>query len=330
MKTFSCAKGVLVVIAFSLSALLHAQKLKKKKKGEFKIMQFTDMHYSKGNPKSDTTLILIPKMLDAERPDLVIFSGDIVTGSIEGWSDVTKFVIEREIPFAVTLGNHDHENGATREEISHLVTSFPYNVNSLNNMGGRVLNDVLQVYNSKKDLNVAALIYCFDSGAYSTIDGVGGYGWITTEQIDWYKKQSLHYTIQNNFKPLPALAYFHIPLPEYKTAFDDDKNTRFGVRLEDECPSELNSGMFLAMKEMKDVMGTFVGHDHVNDYIVNYYDIALAYGHFSGWTSTYTPKPVINGVRVVLLKEDKREFDTWLHLLDGTTKYKVTYPTDFK
>ena len=102
------------------------------------------------------------------------------------------------------------------------------------------------------------------------------------------------------------------------------------MRLEDECPSELNSGMFLAMKEMKDVMGTFVGHDHVNDYIVNYYDIALAYGHFSGWTSTYTPKPVINGVRVVTLKEDKREFDTWLHLLDGTTKYKVTYPTDFK
>ena len=68
----------------------------------------------------------------------------------------------------------------------------------------------------------------------------------------------------------------------------------------------------------------------MNDYIVNYYDIALAYGQFSGWTSTYTPKPVINGVRVVLLKEDKREFDTWLHLLDGTTKYKVTYPTDFK
>ena len=174
MKTFSCRRSVLVVIIFSFSVLLQAQKLSFNENGEFKIMQFTDMHYSKGNPKSDTTLILIPKMLDAENPDLVIFSGDIVTGSIEGWSDITKFVIEREIPFAVTLGNHDHENGATREEISHLVTSLPYNVNTHNNMGGRVLNDVLPIYNSKKDLNVAALIYCFDSGAYSTIDGVGG------------------------------------------------------------------------------------------------------------------------------------------------------------
>ena len=330
MNTLNKTRAIIVIICISLSALLQAQKLSFNEMGEFKIMQFTDMHYSKDNPKSDTTLILIPKVLDAEKPDLVIFTGDIPIGSVEGWHDLTKFVIDRKIPFAITLGNHDHENGVTREEIAQIATSFPYNVNTINNLGGRVLNDVIPIYNNKKNLNVAALIYCFDSGAYSSIDGVGGYGWITTEQIEWYKKQSLHYTKQNNFKPLPALAYFHIPLPEYRTAFNNEKNIRYGVRQEDECPSELNSGMFLAMREMKDVMGTFVGHEHVNDYIVNYYDIALTYGHFSGWTTTYTPNPVINGVRVVLLKEDKREFDTWLHLLDGTIKYKVTYPTDFK
>lgn len=330
MNNLNNAKALIVIIAISFSTLLQAQKLSFNEKGEFKIMQFTDMHYSKGNPKSDTTLILIPKMLDEEKPDLVIFTGDIVTGQVDGWDDITKFAIDRKIPFAITLGNHDHENGVTREEVAEKVISYPYNVNTINNIGGRVLNDAIPVYNHEKDLNVGALIYCFDSGAYSTIDGVSGYGWITTEQIEWYKKQSLRYTIKNNFEPLPALAYFHIPLPEYRTAFDNEKNIRYGVREEDECPSELNSGMFLAMREMKDVMGTFVGHDHVNDYIVKYHDIALAYGHFSGWTSTYTPKPVINGVRIVLLKEDQREFDTWLHLLDGTIKYKVTYPTDFK
>lgn len=330
MKTYNFTRAILIIISISLSNLLQAQKLTFNQNGEFKIMQFTDMHYSKGNAKSDTTLILIPKVLDAEKPDLVVFSGDIVTGTVEGWDDITKFVIERGIPFAVTLGNHDHENGVSREELANRITSYKFNVNTINNIGGRVLNDVIPVYNHKHNLNVAALIYCFDSGAYSSVDGVGGYAWITNEQIEWYKKQSLQYTIKNNFKPLPALAYFHIPLPEYRTAFDDEKNIRYGVRKEDECPSELNSGMFLAMKEMQDVMGTFVGHDHVNDYIVDYYNIALAYGHFSGWTTTYTPKPVMNGVRVVLLKEDKREFDTWLHQLDGTIKYKVTFPADFK
>lgn len=330
MKYFTLKKVILFYIAVTLNFTLNAQKLSFSKKGEFKIVQFTDMHYAKGNPKSDTTLQLIPKVLDAEKPNLVVFTGDIVTGTINGWDDITKFVIEREIPFSVTLGNHDHEHGVTREEIAEKITSYPYNVNTINNIGGRVLNDAIPVYSSDKHLKVGALIYCFDSGAYSTIDGVNGYGWITTEQIEWYKKQSMHYRVQNNFKPLPALAYFHIPLPEYKTAFDDEKNVRFGERNEDECPADLNSGMFLAMREMGDVMATFVGHEHVNDYIVDYYDIALAYGHFSGWTTTYTPKPVINGVRVVVLKENKREFETWLHQLNGAIKQKVTYPTDFK
>lgn len=320
---------VLALLFLAMSLSLHAQKLSFNKEGELKIVQFTDMHYEKGNPKSDTTLLLIPKVLDAEKPDLVVFTGDIVTGPLEGWDDVTNFVIEREIPFAVTLGNHDHEHGYTREEIAERVTAYPYNINTINNIGGRVLNDAIPVYNSDRHLDVGALIYTIDSGAYSTIEGVGGWGWITSDLIEWYKEQSMHYTVQNNFKPLPALAYFHIPLPEYRIAFNDEKNKRFGERLEDECPSELNSGMFLAMKEMRDVMATFVGHDHVNDYMVDYYGIALAYGHFSGWTTTYTPKPAMNGARVVVLKENERAFDSWLHQLDGTIKYKVTYPTDF-
>ena len=318
--------SLLSVVAFTGNA----QKLSFKKDGTFKIVQFTDTHYKHGDPKSDTTLMLIPRILDAEKPDMVIFTGDIVTGKPvrEGWDAITQFVIDRKIPFAVTLGNHDHEQGVTREEIADFVTAYPFNMNSLSEVSpGRVMDNVIPVYGSEKPLKETALIYCFDTGAYSSIEGVGGYDWMTNDQIDWYRKQSLHYTLKNNHQPLPALAYFHIALPEYRLAFNDEKNIRYGERREDECPPELNTGMFFTMKQMGDVMGTFVGHDHVNDYIVNYHGIALAFGHFSGWKTTYTPE--INGARVVVLKEGKREFDTWLHQLDGTIKYKVTYPAEF-
>lgn len=317
---------LLSVIAFSLSA----QKLTFKKDGTFKIIQFTDMHYKHGDPKSDTTLILVPRILDAEKPDMVIFTGDIVTGAVqEGWNDITKFVIDRRIPFAVTLGNHDHEQGVTREEIASIVTAYPFNLNKLSDISSdRVMDNVIPVYGSQRPLKEEALIYCFDSGAYSTLNGLGGYGWFTIRQIEWYREQSLHYTVKNNFQPLPALAYFHIPLPEYTQAFNDEKNVRYGERKEDECSPKLNSGMFFSMREMGDVMGTFVGHDHVNNYIVDYQGIALAYGHFSGWKTTYTPD--INGARVVVLKEGKREFDTWLHRLDETILHKVSYPAEFK
>jgi len=31
----------------------------------------------------------------------------------------------------------------------------------------------------------------------------------------------------------------------------------------------------------------------------------------------------------VVLREGKREFDTWLHLLDGTIRDKVSFPAGF-
>ncbi len=45
---------------------------------------------------------------------------------------------------------------------------------------------------------------------------------------------------------------------------------------------------------------------------------------YTGWKTTYTP--LMNGARVVVLSEGKRQFDTWLHLLDGTIRYKATFP----
>ena len=41
------------------------------------------------------------------------------------------------------------------------------------------------------------------------------------------------------------------------------------------------------MKEMGDIMGIFVGHDHINDYIGKYEDIYLGYGRGTGY-STYS------------------------------------------
>ena len=284
-----------------------------------------------GNPKSDTTLLSFEKILDAEKPDLIIFTGDIVTSEPveKGWNVISKFAGERKIPFAVTFGNHDDEAGVSRSDLAFLVTKYPYNVNKIAGDGLQAnLNNVLSIYGSKQNMKIQSTIYLFDSNAYSTISGVEGYGWITTDAIEWYKNKSLQFPLNNNMRPISSLAFFHIPLPEYSIAFDDDKNIRYGERLEKECSPKLNSGLFLAMKEMGDVLGVFTGHDHLNNYIVDYNNIALAYGCFSGWRTTYVPE--INGARVIVLKEGEREFDTWIHLLDGSIKHNVSYPYDFQ
>ena len=86
---------------------------------------------------------------------------------------------------------------------------------------------------------------------------------------------------------MPALAFFHIPLPEYNEAASDENAILIGTRMEKACAPELNTGMFTAMKEAGDVMGMFVGHDHDNDYAVMWKGILLAYGRFTGGNTEY-------------------------------------------
>ena len=67
----------------------------------------------------------------------------------------------------------------------------------------------------------AAIVYGFDSNKDSSIQQVKGRNWITREQIKWYERMSEDYTKKNGGIPLPSYSFFHIPLPEFKIAYED-------------------------------------------------------------------------------------------------------------
>ena len=94
--------------------------------------------------------------------------------------------------------------------------------------------------------------------------------------------------------------------------------------LENVYAGSINSGMFSSMYEMGDVMGTFVGHDHNNDYIGVYGGIALAYGRSSG-VDTYGD--LVKGGRVIMMYEGQHYFDTWLRSETGEKTDMFYYPS---
>ncbi len=313
-----------IILLLSIAACTwnaHAQKLSFRKDGSFKIAQFTDTHICAEKAESEACIQTINATLANERPDLIVFSGDVVTGkpAAKGWEIVMKPIAQSGIPFCVVLGNHDDEQDITREEIARIVTSYPNNLNTLKN--GQ-LDDLALTIDGASSKETAALIYCMDSHAYSTIDTVKGYGWFTNEQVGRYRKTSAGYTKQNGGKPYPALAFFHIPLPEYKQAFENKKGRQVGQRLEDECAPRINTGMFASFLECGDVLGTFVGHDHNNDYAASLYGITLCYGRFSGGKTTYTD--TLNGSRIIELKEGDYGFSTWIRE-EGTKVVNPSY-----
>lgn len=326
MKRILLYLGILV--GCTLAGKAQQQTLKFNADKKFKIVQFTDVHFIHGNPKSDISLERIKEVVDAEKPDLVIFTGDVIYGkpAEKSLRTVLNLVSERKIPFAVTFGNHDDEQGLTRAQLFDIMKTIPYNLTSTTPGISGVTNFILPLKSSdgQKD---AAVLYCIDSNSYSSLEGVGGYDYIKFDQIDWYRNNSRKFTAQNGGKPLPALAFFHIALPEFNQAASDETAILTGTRKEKACAPQLNSGLFVSMKEMGDVMGVFVGHDHDDDYAVYWKGILLAYGRYTGGDTVYNN--LTNGARVIEMTEGERSFKTWIHLKDGEIVNRVTYPTDF-
>lgn len=325
-------KQLVISILFLLGGLvsINAQQssLKFNKDGKFKIVQFTDVHYIHNNPKSAISIERINEVLDAEKPDLVLFTGDVIYGkpAEEGMRTVLNLAAKRKIPFGVTFGNHDNEQGLSRTQLFDIIKTIPYNLtDSVAGVSG-ASNYILPIKSSDGSKD-ATILYCMDSHSYSQIKGIGGYDYIKFDQIQWYRENSAKYTKQNGGTPIPSLAFFHIALPEYNQAASDETAILVGTRKERACAPQLNSGLFTSMKEMGDIQGVFVGHDHDDDYAVYWKGILLAYGRYTGGDTVYNN--LTNGARVIEMTEGENGFTTWIRLKDNEIINKVNYPSDF-
>ena len=318
-----------LMLICAATAIAQPNALKFNANHKFKIVQFTDIHWKYGNPASDEAGERMAEVLDAEKPDLVVFTGDVIFAkpAREGLDKALEATISRGIPFAVTWGNHDDEQDLSRKELSEHVATKAGNLTSTVEGISGVTNYTLSVKSTdgKRD---AAVLYIFDSNSYSPIKKVKGYDWIKHDQVEWYRQTSKAFTAANDGKPLPALAFFHIPLPEFHEAAQNESAYFVGTRKEKACAPEINTGLAAAMLEAGDVMGVFVGHDHVNDYVVDWRGILLGYGRFTGGATVYHDIPEGNGARIIELTEDSRTIKTWIRIKGGKVINEVNYPAD--
>ncbi len=304
-----------------------AQSLHFDRSGNFKIVQFTDLHYQPRNPRSTAALQCIDAVVKAERPNLVIFTGDnIYSRPADSAMNAILDCIERHnVPYVVLFGNHDEEQGMTNAQLYDIIRARKHNVQPPR--GNNPSPDYVLEIAGSSGAAPAALLYCLDSHSYPKQKRLGTYAWLTSDQVQWYRNQSSAYTAANGGKPLPALSFFHIPVPEFSYAATSEGTVMIGTRMEKSCPPQINTGMFAAMRQGGDVMGIFCGHDHDNDYTALYYDILLGYGRFSGGNTEYNHLP--QGARVIVLHQGQRRFDTWIRTPDGQVQMPTTYPDSY-
>lgn len=290
-------------------------------KGKFKILQFTDIHYTDDSHKDHQTTKLMKQIIEVEKPDFIIATGDTVYGP-----DNTKYLenafgpmIESGVPWSYTFGNHDTEEGEDYDVLFPMINSLPgcvtyHDEDSVHGVG----NHYLEVKNKQGDTKW--VLFGIDTGSYNKFQEVGGYDYIKTEQSRWYQK--VMGELEKIDRYFSALTFMHIALPEYHEVWEME--TCYGEKREGICSPRINSGFFTAMMEAGHTKGVFVGHDHINDYMGDLYGITLAYGRATGY-NTYSQEDYKKGARIIILDESQIDsFETYLHLEDGTIIEKLS------
>ena len=227
--------------------------------------------------------------------------------------------IAMNLPWAAGIGNHDQEGTLSREGVMRHLVGMKNTLSRFNPEGVEI--DGFGNYNlevggvegtllaNKSVLNM----YFLDSGDYSTVPSIPGYGWIKASQEAWFRKTSS--SLQKNYtneeprqkEPAPALAYFHIPLPEF-SSFTASNFT--GVKQEGISSPSINSGFFTTMVEAGDVKAAFIGHDHLNDFCGKLTGIQLCYAGGFGYHA-YGKAGWSRRARVVSVQLEKTGTGEW-------------------
>lgn len=262
-----------------------------RKDGKFKILQVSDAHLSTGvgvcrdaigeGGQTSTrceadprTLDFIESLLDDERPDMVVLSGDQVEGPAapDTQSAIFKIaapMIERSIPYAAIFGNHDDEGSRSlrRSAQMELMQTLPYSLSQPGVAEAEGIgNYYVEVLAPNSD-HSALTLYMLDTHSLTPDEKhYKGYDWLKSGQIEWFRSTSQTLKKSHTHSKYSHihldLAFIHIPLPEYA---DPGNIIAGGMRKERITAPSYNSHFYDALVE-EGVVAVGCGHDHVNDY----------------------------------------------------------------
>ena len=286
--------------------------------GDFRVMQLTDIHIGGGflsTAKDKKAINALAAMISAEKPDLVIVTGDIsfavpfIAGTFNNAYAHRIFgrIMERlGVYWTVTLGNHDSEayNYYDRAAVSDM-----YEDEDLTHCLFSSDGDLSGEGNHRIDVrNSAGLItesfYIIDTHAYTNKDPLGilwDYDFVKEDQIEWYRA-SVDEAIAHNGEIYSALSdadkalyehllspkslmFMHIPLREVKYAYDEYVNNGrdFEGYVGEDDPivfsSRTDEELFETVVELGSTQALFFGHDHLNSFVLEYKGVTLAYGY---------------------------------------------------
>ena len=293
---------------------------------EFKVMHLTDVHICGGvlsAEKDKMAINAVAAMITAEKPDLVVVTGDISfaipwSGTLNNKyaHDYFARLMERlGVWWTVTLGNHDSElyNYYDRAAVAKIYEDHTLEHCLFSSGPAEIFgecNHVINVRNSQGLITKSLIM--IDSNAYTSNDPIGifwDYDNIHEDQIHWYKQTVKKYNAYNKsvydslpdeekpenseqFLTVQSMLFMHIPLKEVRDAYNEYVNNNRQntdnvtyIRGNDGetdkvvYSSDYDDNMFETITELGSTKALFYGHDHLNNFVLEYKGVTLSYGY---------------------------------------------------
>jgi predicted MPP superfamily phosphohydrolase len=138
------------------------------------MVQFTDIHFGEDEPDDLDNMRLISDIIEQEKPDLAIITGDIVSGyawdqktrpwTAVQYANLTKTLTKHSLYWATTAGNHDSEGDLTREEVSEFDRAHEFSLTQKNAANiSHSFNYWLPIYDSNGE-SVQFRLWFLDTG----------------------------------------------------------------------------------------------------------------------------------------------------------------------
>ncbi len=269
---------------------------------DFVILNLADLQLKDNvvyGTEGEYTEVMVEKLIAEKKPDLITLTGDNAWGTA-AYLRLVKMMEAYEIPWAPVMGNHDGQGCANEFWAAYHLSKAEHCLFEFGPEDMGYGNYIINITENGRIVHTLFMMDTHNNVSFTDSDGtqISGYDGLWDNQIEWYK-WAVRGIEKIAGKPVESSVFVHIPLPEYETAWSAAYSEEagsfnpgyaadsFGEKREAVSCSVQNKGFFNMCKELGSTKNIIAGHDHVNNFSVEYQGIRLSYALKTGYGAYY-------------------------------------------
>lgn len=259
---------------------------------DFVILNFADIQCHDGEAfchVGEFSEETMDKLIRRTKPDLITLTGDNAFDPF-AYLRLIDFLERYSVPWAPVMGNADHTGLVSEFWADYRMSHAKH---CLFRCGPKGMGDGNYIINITENGRPVHTLFMMDSHHEET-QQKGSYDHFTSEQLRWYEWAVKGIAAENG-ATVPSSVYMHIPVPEYRDAWESIHDRETGNLIPEFASAPFckvhenygfplfNNGFFALCKKLGSTKNMLCGHDHKNCFSIPYDGITLTYAMKTGY-----------------------------------------------